>query len=109
MAVVGGAGINMGEALAGIIARTQQVMSKVSDLSSAEQAQPDLHRISQDYDDLLFHRTRLSEQGRFELTKQARQFLPQMQDMADRIHEVPVLYDILGQDLDDIAEKLGQI
>ena len=104
-----GAGINMGEALAGLIARTQQTMSKVGDISSAEQAQPELHRISQDFDDLLYHVPRLSEQGRFDISKQARQFLPQMQDMASRVHEVPALYDVIGKDLDEIAEKLGQI
>ncbi len=109
MVVGGGAGINMGEVLAGIITRTQRVMSDVTDLSSAEKAQPDLLRISQDYDDLLYHITRLDMQGRLDLSKQARQFLPQMQGMAARIQEVPVLHDIIGKDLDDIADKLGQI
>ncbi|MFT5233028.1 MAG: hypothetical protein ACI9UK_002008 [Candidatus Krumholzibacteriia bacterium] len=102
-------GINMGEALAGLISHTQQVMANVTDLSSAERAKADLHRINQDYDDLLFNVPKMSEDGQFALAMQARQSLPQMQDVSARISQVPVLHDIIGVELDEITAKLAQL
>ena len=103
---VGPGGISQGDALDGLMARTQQALSRVNSVESAQRANQDLVRINQDYDDLLYHMTKLNPEGRREMSKKAAGALPGLQDMADQIHGMPALDDILGETLDEMVEKL---
>ena len=102
-------GINLGEALDGLLARTQQIMSHVNSIDSAKKANEDLMRLNQDYDDLIYHVPKLSEEGRLALAKKSARALPEMQALANRIHEMPALDDILGETLDTMVENLSLV
>jgi len=102
-------GINMGEALNGILARTQQIMSNVNSTESAKKANKELIRVSQDYDDLLYHVPQMSEEGRVALAKQAQRALPELQELARQINDMPALADIMGETLNEMAEKLAMV
>lgn len=106
---IGPGGISQGDALDGLLARTQQAMSRVNSTDSAIKANKDLVRINQDFDDLLFHMQKLSFDGRREMSKKANRALPELQGMADQIHNMPALDEIMGGTLDEMVEKLAQI
>ena len=102
-------GINTGEVLQGLLARTQRAMSQVNSIDAAKRAKTELLRINEDYDDLLYHIPNLSDEGRAALAKQSSRALPEMQAMVNQIHEMPALDDILGVTLDEMVAKLEMV
>ena len=102
-------GINTGEMLDGLLARTQRAMSLVNGVDGARKANAELLRVNEDYDDLLFHLPKLSDEGRAALAKKFSRVLPEMQALASRIHEMPALDDILGVTLDQMVAKLEMV
>lgn len=102
-------GINTGEVLQGLLTRTRRAMSQVTNVDSAQQAKVDLIRINEDYDDLLFHIPKLSDEGRAALAKESARALPEMQAMVNRVHEMPALDEVLGATLDQMLAKMAQV
>jgi len=102
-------GINTGEVLQGLLARTRRAMSQVTNVDTAAQAKAELQRINEDYDDLLFHIPKLSEEGRAALARKSSRALPEMRAMVNRVHEMPALDKVLGETLAAMVEKLGQV
>jgi hypothetical protein len=102
-------GINTGEVLDGLLARTQRAMSLVNGVDGAKKANAELLRVNEDYDDLLFHLPKLSDEGRAALAKKSSRALPEMRALASRIHEMPALDDILGVTLDQMVAKLEMV
>ncbi len=102
-------GINTGEVLQGLLARTQRAMSQVNSVDGAKAANEELLRINQDYDDLLFHIPKLSDEGRAALAKKSSRALPEMRSMVNQIHEMPALDEVLGETLDQMVAKLEMV
>ena len=102
-------GINTGDVLDGLLARTYRIIGGVNSMQSAEAAVPQLKAVNDDFDDLIYHIPKLSEDGRAEMTKKAKRALPEIQDMARRINDMQGLGGILGPSMDAIADKLGQL
>lgn len=100
-------GINTGDMLDGLLARTMRALDTVNSMDSAKAAVPVLEAINDDYDDLIYHVPKLSEKGRSDLSKKAKQALPQIQDTASRINDMPGLSDILGPSMNSMVEKIG--
>lgn len=99
-------GINTGEVLDGLLARTQRAMTLVNGVDGAKKANAELLRVNEDYDDLLFHLPKLSDEGRAALARKSSRALPEMRALANRIHEMPALDEILGVTLDQMVAKL---
>ncbi len=102
-------GINTGDVLDGLLARTFRALGGINSMQSAEAAAPLLEAINDDYDDLIYHIPGLSEKGRENMSKKARKALPEIQDMAQRINDTPGLSAILGPSMDAMVEKIGQL
>ena len=102
-------GINTGDMLDGLLARTYRALGSVNSMQSAEAAAPQLKAINDDFDDLIYHVPKLSEDGRAEMSKKAKKALPEIQDMARRINDMQGLSDILGPSMDAMVDKLGQL
>jgi hypothetical protein len=102
-------GINTGDMLDGLLARTFRALGNVNSMQSAEAAVPELQAINDDFDDLIYHIPKLSEDGRTEMSKKAKKAMPEIQDMARRINDMQGLSDILGPSLDTMVDKLGQL
>ena len=102
-------GINTGDVLDGLLARTYRTLGGVNSMESAEAAVPLLQAINDDFDDLIYHVPKLSDEGRTELSKKAKRALPEIQDMARRINDMQGLSDILGPSMDAMVDKLGQL
>lgn len=100
-------GINTGDMLDGLLARTFRALGSVDSMQSAEAAVPQLTAINDDFDDLIYHVPKMSEEGRSELSKKAKKALPEIQDMAQRINDMPGLNNILGPSMNAMVEKLG--
>ena len=100
-------GINTGDYLDGLLARTSRTLGSINSMESAEAAVPHLQAINDDYDDLIFHLPKLSEKGRTDMAKKAQKALPEIQDMARRINDTPGLSGILGPSMDSMVEKIG--
>lgn len=99
-------GINTGDMLDGLLNRTYRALGGINSMQTAEAAVPTLEAINDDFDDLIYHIPKLSEQGRAEMSSKAKKALPEIQDMARRIGEIPGLNDILGPSLNSMVEKL---
>lgn len=102
-------GINTGDMLDGLLARTYRALGSVNSMQSAEAAAPQLKAINDDFDDLIYHVPKLSEDGRAEMSKKAKRALPEIQDMARRINDMQGLSDILGPSMDAMVDKLSQL
>jgi len=102
-------GINTGDMLDGLLARTYRALGSVNSMQSAEAAVPQLQAINDDFDDLIYHIPKLSDDGRTEMSKKAKRAMPEIQDMARRINDMQGLSDILGPSLDTMVDKLGQL
>ena len=102
-------GINTGEVLDGLLARTQRAMAQVSNVDTARRVVPELERINEDYDDLIFHLPKLSDEGRAELAKQSARALPRMQAMVEQIHGMDALDRVLGDVLEGMLARLEQV
>ena len=102
-------GINTGDYLDGLLARTFRALGGINSMESAEAAAPVLKAINDDYDDLIYHLPKLSEKGRENMSKKARNALPEIQDMARRINDTPGLSSILGPEMDAMVEKIGYL
>ena len=102
-------GINTGDMLDGLLARTYRALGSVNSMQSAEAAAPQLKAINDDFDDLIYHVPKLSEDGRAEMSKKAKKALPEIQDMARRINDMQGLSDILGPSMDAMVDKLSQL
>ena len=102
-------GINTGDVLDGLLARTFRTLGGVNSMQSAEAAVPQLEAINDDFDDLIFHVPNLSEKGRENMSKKARKALPEIQNMANRINDTPGLGSVLGPSMDTMVDKLGQL
>lgn len=100
-------GINTGDMLDGLLARTFKALGGINSMESAQKAAPKLKAINDDFDDLIYHIPKLSEKGRADLSKKAKRALPEIQDTARRINDMPGLKDILGKSMDDMVEKLS--
>ena len=100
-------GINTGDMLDGLLARTFRALGSVDSMQSAEAAVPKLKAINDDFDDLIYHIPKLSDEGRGEMSKKAKNALPEIQDMARRINDMGSLGDILGPEMNAMVEKLG--
>jgi hypothetical protein len=100
-------GINTGDMLDGLLSRTMRTLGTVNSMQSAEAAVPQLKAINDDFDDLIYHIPKLSEEGRAEMSKKAKQAMPEIQDMARRINDMGSLGDILGPEMNAMVEKLG--
>lgn len=99
-------GINTGDMLDGLLARTFRTLGDINSLQAAEAAVPQIQAINDDFDDLIYHIPKLSENGRQEMSNKAKKSLPEIQDMARRINDMPGLGSILGSSMDDMVEKL---
>ena len=99
-------GINTGDMLDGLLNRTFRALDSVNSMQTAEAAVPQLDAINDDFDDLIYHIPKLSEQGRAEMSMKAKKALPEIQDTAQRINEIPGLADILGPSMNTMVEKL---
>ena len=102
-------GINTGEVLAGLLARTERAIGKINSVDSAKLVKVELQRINEDYDDLLYHIPKLSPEGRQAIAHESAQALPGMKAMVNQIHEMPALDEILGETLDQMVEKLERV
>ena len=102
-------GINTGDFLDGLLARTFRALGSINSMESAEAAAPVLKAINDDYDDLIYHIPKLSVKGRENMSKKARNALPEIQDMARRINDTPGLSSILGPEMDTMVEKIGYL
>ncbi len=102
-------GINTGDVLDGLLARTFRALGGINSMESAEATVPVLKAINDDYDDLIFHIPKLSEKGRANMSKKAKNALPEIQDMARRINDTPGLSSILGKEMDAMVDKIGQL
>lgn len=102
-------GINTGDVLDGLLARTFRALGGINSMESAEAAVPVLKAINDDYDDLIYHIPKLSEKGRDNMSKKAKKALPEIQDMARRINDTPGLSSILGPEMDAMVDKIGQL
>ncbi len=100
-------GINTGDMLDGLLARTFRALGSVNSMQAAEAAVPQLKTINDDFDDLIYHIPKLSDEGRSELSNKAKKAMPEIQDMARRINDMPGLSDILGSEMNSMVEKLG--
>lgn len=100
-------GINTGDMLDGLLARTMRALDSVNSMESAEAAVPVLEAINDDYDDLIYHIPKLSEKGRADMSKKAKSAMPQIQDMARRINDMPGLSGVLGPSMNSMVEKIG--
>lgn len=100
-------GINTGDYLDGLLDRTMRALGSVNSMDSANAAVPVLEAINDDYDDLIYHLPKLSENGRNDMSKKAKQAMPQIQDMARSINDMPGLSDILGPSMNSMVEKIG--
>jgi hypothetical protein len=100
-------GINTGDMLDGLLSRTMRTLGTVNSMQSAEAAVPQLKAINDDFDDLIYHLPKLSEEGRVEMSKKAKRSMPEIQDMARRINEMQGLGTILGPEMNAMVEKLG--
>ncbi len=100
-------GINTGDMLDGLLARTFRALDSVNSMQAAEAAVPKLKAINDDFDDLIYHIPKLSDEGRSELSNKAKKAMPEIQDMARRINDMPGLSDILGSEMNSMVEKLG--
>ena len=99
-------GINTGDMLDGLLARTFRALGDINSLEAAEAAVPQLQAINDDFDDLIYHIPKLSENGRQEMSNKAKKALPEIQDTARRINDMPGLGNILGSSMNDMVEKL---
>lgn len=99
-------GINLGEVLDGMVARTQQALASVKDQHSAQAASDQLELISQDFDDLAYHAPKLPAEGQIALTKKVSKNLGLMEEMARSINGSPALRDILGAQMNTLVEKM---
>jgi hypothetical protein len=99
-------GINTGDMLDGLLDRTMRALNSVNSMQSAEAAVPVLDAINDDFDDLIYHVPKLSENGRAEMAAKAKKALPQIQDMAARINDMPGLSGILGPSMNTMVEKI---
>lgn len=102
-------GINTGDFLDGLLARTSRALSGINSMETAKAAVPTLEAINDDYDDLIYHLPNLSEKGRSDLSQKAKRALPEIQGMAQQIHSMQGLSDILGPSMDAMVEKIGLI
>ena len=102
-------GINTGDYLDGLLARTSRTLGSINSMESAEAAVPHLQAINDDYDDLIFHLPKLSEKGRTDMAKKAQKALPGIQDMARRINDTPGLSSVLGPQMDAMVDKIAQL
>ena len=100
-------GINTGDMLDGLLTRTFKALGGVNSMESAQKAAPLLQAINDDFDDLIYHLPKLSEKGRSDMSKKAKKALPEIQDMARRINDMPGLNDILGPSMNSMVEKIG--
>jgi len=100
-------GINTGDMFDGLLARTFRALGSVTSMQTAEAAVPQLKAINDDFDDLIYHIPKLSEKGRAEMSKKAKNAMPEIQDMAQRINDMPGLSGILGPSMNTMVEKLG--
>jgi hypothetical protein len=99
-------GINTGDMLDGLIARTFRALGGINSMQTAEAAVPLLNAINDDFDDLIYHLPKLSAIGRSEMSKKAKKALPEIQDTARRINDMPGLSEILGTSMNDMVDKL---
>lgn len=99
-------GINTGDMLDGLLARTFRALQSVNSMETAQAAVPTLDAINDDFDDLIYHIPKLSEKGRAEMSGKAKKALPEIQDMARRINDIPGLSDILGPSMNTMVEKI---
>ena len=102
-------GINTGEVLKGLLARTERALAGVQDMTSAKAAAAELEIINDDFDDLIYHVPKLSEEGRVEMGKMAAKALPGIQDTAARINDTQGLNDIIGPAMNEMVDKLTQL
>ena len=102
-------GINTGDMLDGLLARTFRALGGVNSLATAEAAVPTLEAINDDFDDLIYHVPKLSEKGRAEMSGKAKKALPEIQDMAQRINDMPGLAEILGPSMNSMVEKITML
>ena len=58
-------GINTGDMLDGLLARTSKTLGSVNSMQSAEAAVPQLEAINDYFDDLIYHIPKLSQEGRY--------------------------------------------
>ena len=100
-------GINTGDMLDGLLNRTFRALGSVNSMQTAEAAVPQLESINDDFDDLIYHVPKLSEEGRAEMSKKTKKAMPEIQDMARRINDMGSLGDILGPEMNSMVEKLG--
>jgi hypothetical protein len=100
-------GINTGDMLDGLLARTFRALGGVNSMESAQKAAPQIQAINDDFDDLIYHIPKLSEKGRSDLSSKAKKALPEIQDMARRINEMQGLGKILGPEMNAMVDKLG--
>ena len=99
-------GINTGDMLDGLLARTMRALNSVNSMETAQAAVPVLDAINDDFDDLIYHVPKLSENGRAEMAAKAKKSLPQIQDMAARINDMPGLSGVLGPSMNAMVEKI---
>ena len=99
-------GINTGDMLDGLLDRTMRALNSVNSMQSAQAAVPVLDAINDDFDDLIYHVPKLSENGRAEMAAKAKKSLPQIQDMAARINDMPGLSGVLGPSMNAMVEKI---
>ena len=99
-------GINTGDMLDGLLSRTFRALGEINSLQAAEAAVPTLQAINDDFDDLIYHLPKLSESGRIEMSNKAKRSLPEIQDMARRINDMPGLDKVLGSSMNDMVDKL---
>jgi len=99
-------GINTGEVLKGLLARTERALAGVQDMASAQAAAAELDAINDDFDDLIYHVPKLSEKGRAEMGQKARKALPDLEAMAARIGGMPGLDEILGPSMNTMVDKI---
>lgn len=99
-------GIDLGEVLEGLVARTQKALGSVRDQTSAVAASKQLDLISQDFDDLAYHVPKLPVDGQIALTKKVSQNLGQMEEMAASVNGSPALKSILGGQMKTLVAKM---
>ena len=102
-------GIDLGQVLDGLVARTQHAIDGISGVDSAKQANSELTLINQDFDDLLYHLPGLNPEGRARMAQKAARALPDLSRITNRIHEMPALDDVIGATLDEMLTKLEQV
>ncbi|MCP4290817.1 MAG: hypothetical protein GY780_03160 [bacterium] len=102
-------GLDLEEAVNGMISRIHQVMGTVNNLDSAKKADAELKLVSMNLDDLIFNSQKLNMEGQTALSMVMLNKVPDINTLINQVKTSPAIEEILGETLVGIRDKMNSL